>query len=194
MKSNSAILVINCGSSGVKFALLADEADAPRRLWSGALQRLGLPEGRFRAKAEDGAILFDEIVDIPNHVAALDLLVSRVADFTSRNTLGAVGHRIVHGGDECDRPLLVTPALEARLRRLVQLAPLHLPHNLAGIAAVKVARPELPQVACFDTAFHRAARRRPPRMKRPSISFRNASPVARSTKEEFEQRKRLLSD
>ncbi len=154
MKSNSAILVINCGSSSVKFALFADEADAPRRLWSGALQRLGLPEGRFAAKAEDGAILFDETIDIPNHVAALDLLLARVAELAPPNALGAIGHRIVHGGDDCDCPLLVTPALEARLRRLVPLAPLHLPHNLAGIAAVKVARPELPQVACFDTAFH----------------------------------------
>ncbi len=86
MKSNSAILVINCGSSSVKFAFFADEADAPRRLWSGALQRLGLPEGRFIAKAEDGAILFDETVDISNHVAALDLLLSRVADLTSSAT------------------------------------------------------------------------------------------------------------
>ncbi len=186
MTSNSAILVINCGSSSVKFALFADEADAPRRLWSGALQRLGLPEGRFRAKAEDGAILFDETIDIPDHVAALDLLLSRVADLTSRNTLGAVGHRVVHGGDACDCPLLVTPALEARLRRLIPLAPLHLPHNLAGIAAVKVALPELPQVACFDTAFHHGLprlarltglprrRRDPPlRLPRPVLRVRN---------------------
>ena len=154
MISDSTILVINCGSSSVKFALFADEADAPRRLWSGALQRLGLPEGRFVAKGKDGAILFDETVDIPNHVTALDLLISRVEDLTSRNALWAVGHRVVHGGDDCDCPLVVTAALEARLRKLIPLAPLHLPHNLAGIAAVRNARPDLPQVACFDTAFH----------------------------------------
>ncbi len=154
MKSNSAILVINCGSSSVKFALFSAEEDAPRRLWSGALQRLGLPEGRFVAKGKDGAILFDETVDISNHVTALHLLLSRVEDLTSRNALWAVGHRVVHGGDDCDCPLVVTAALEARLRKLIPLAPLHLPHNLAGIAAVRNARPDLPQVACFDTAFH----------------------------------------
>jgi acetate kinase len=154
MTSNDAILVINCGSSSIKFALFADEADAPRRLCSGALQRLGLPEGRFRATAEDGTILFDETVDIPNHLAALDFLLSRVEEITSRNALEAVGHRVVHGGDECDCPLHVTAALEARLRKLIPLAPLHLPHNLAGITAVRVRRPDLPQVASFDTAFH----------------------------------------
>lgn len=152
--SDPTLLIINCGSSSVKFALFAAEEDAPRRLWSGALQRLGLPEGRFVAKGKDGAVVFDEAVDIPNHEAALDLLLSRVEDLASRNALGAVGHRVVHGGDECDCALLVTPVLEGRLRRLVPLAPLHLPHNLAGIAAVKVARPGLPQVASFDTAFH----------------------------------------
>ncbi len=152
--SDPTILAINCGSSSVKFALFSAEEDAPRRLWSGALQRLGLPEGRFVAKGKDGAILFDETVDIPNHVTALDLLLSRVEDLTSRNALWAVGHRVVHGGDDCDCPLVVTAALEARLRKLIPLAPLHLPHNLAGIAAVRNARPDLPQVACFDTAFH----------------------------------------
>ncbi len=152
--SDPTILAINCGSSSVKFALFSAEEDAPRRLWSGALQRLGLPEGRFVAKGKDGAILFDETVDISNHVTALHLLLSRVEDLTSRNALWAVGHRVVHGGDDCDCPLVVTAALEARLRKLIPLAPLHLPHNLAGIAAVRNARPDLPQVACFDTAFH----------------------------------------
>jgi acetate kinase len=68
----------------------------------------------------------------------------------------AVGHRIVHGGLDCDCPLMVTPAVEKRLRGLIPLAPLHQPHNLAGIAAVRTARPRLPQIACFDTAFHRS--------------------------------------
>lgn len=154
MTFDRTILVINCGSSSVKFALFADERAGPRRVWSGALQRLGLPEGRFTANAEDGGVLFNETRDIPNHVAALDLLLTRVEQLTSHGRLWAVGHRVVHGGDACDCPLPVTPALEARLQGLVPLAPLHLPHNLAGIAAVRAARPGLPQVASFDTAFH----------------------------------------
>ncbi len=68
--------------------------------------------------------------------------------------LTAVGHRIVHGGPDCDCPKRVTPALLARLKRLVVLAPLHLPANIAGIEAVRAARPDLRQVACFDTSFH----------------------------------------
>jgi acetate kinase len=152
--SDPIILVINCGSSSVKFALFADDRDVPRRLWSGALERIGLPKGRFKAKARDGGVLFDEPHDIPNHVAALEFLFSRVEKFVPRNRIRAVGHRVVHGGDECDCSLPVTPVLEARLRKLIPLAPLHLPHNLAGILALRLRRPGLLQVASFDTAFH----------------------------------------
>jgi acetate kinase len=154
MTSESAILVVNCGSSSIKFALFAADRGAPRRRWSGALERLGLPDGRFSAATEGGGILFDEIRDIPNHVAALDMLLSRLEELLPRDRLWAVGHRVVHGGDACDCPLFVTPTLEARLRKLIPLAPLHLPHNLAGIMAVRVRRPDLPQIASFDTAFH----------------------------------------
>lgn len=154
MISDPVILVINCGSSSVKFALFADERGVPRRLWSGALDRIGLSEARFRAKGADGDELFDETQDIPNHVAALDLLISKLEKLFQHDRIQAVGHRVVHGGDGCDCPLIVTAALQARLRKLIPLAPLHLPHNLAGIMAVRVRRPDLPQVACFDTAFH----------------------------------------
>ncbi len=154
MKSDSAILVVNSGSSSVKFALFAGEGGAQRRLISGALERLGLPGARFRARDEDAKILIDETRDIPNHIAALDLLLSNIEALAPHHQIHAVGHRVVHGGENCDCPLLVTPALEARLRELIPLAPLHLPHNLAGIMAVRVRRPDLPQVACFDTAFH----------------------------------------
>jgi acetate kinase len=81
-------------------------------------------------------------------------LLDAVEQHPSGARLTAVGHRIVHGGPECDCPILVTAGLEARLRKLSPLAPMHQPHNLAGIAAVRSARRNLPQVACFDTAFH----------------------------------------
>ena len=151
---DGTILVINSGSSSVKFALFDMAADEPRRVWQGALERIGFDAGRFAATDVRGTILIDETLAIPNHVVALDLLLGWVEDRMSQKDLIAVGHRVVHGGEECDCSLLVTPALEVRLKRLIPLAPLHLPHNLAGIVAVRLRRPDLPQVASFDTAFH----------------------------------------
>ena len=151
--ASGAILVINCGSSSVKFALFAAEEPLPR-LWSGAIERIGLANGRFHAVDAEGATVLDETGDIADHDTALRLLLDAIERHSSGARLAAVGHRVVHGGPECDCPVVVTAALEARLRQLIPLAPLHQPHNLAGIAAVRSARPSLPQVACFDTAFH----------------------------------------
>jgi acetate kinase len=151
--SSGTILVINCGSSSVKFALFAMGDPLPR-LRSGAIERIGLANGRFRAIDTDGAIAIDDARDIASHDEALALLLDAIDRHPSGPPLAAVGHRVVHGGPECDCPVLVTAALEARLRQLVPLAPLHQPHNLAGIAAVRSVRPGLPQVASFDTAFH----------------------------------------
>jgi len=153
MSAATAILVINSGSSSVKFALFAAE-EPLSRLWSGAIERIGLANGRFHAVDAEGATVIDETRDIADHDAALRLLLDAVEEHSSDARLVAVGHRIVHGGPDCDCPVVVTAALEAKLRRLNPLAPLHQPHNLAGIAAVRKARPGLPQIACFDTAFH----------------------------------------
>jgi acetate kinase len=139
----------------VKFALFAAEKPLTR-LWSGAIERIGLANGRFHAVDAEGTTVLDETRDIADHDVALRLLLDAIEPHTSGARLAAVGHRVVHGGRECDCPVVVTAALEARLRRLIPLAPLHQPHNLAGIAAVRSARPSLPQVACFDTAFHRS--------------------------------------
>lgn len=155
MAAEDGILVVNSGSSSVKFALFDAASDAPRRVWSGALERIGFDQGRFAATDVRGTTLVDEAPALPDHAAALDLLLGWVERRTSDTELIGVGHRVVHGGEDCDCPLLVTPGLEARLNRLIPLAPLHLPHNLAGIAAVRARRPDLPQVASFDTAFHR---------------------------------------
>lgn len=154
MRVKETFLVINCGSSSIKFALFADEENAPTRLWSGALQRIGLPDSRFRAEADGNGARIDETHDIPNHIVALDLLLSNVEKFEPDSQIKAVGHRVVHGGDECDCSLVVTAELEARLRKLIPLAALHLPHNLAGITAVRLRHPGILQVAAFDTAFH----------------------------------------
>lgn len=153
MADDSTILVINSGSSSVKFALFDGEAALPR-LWSGAIERIGLANAHFRAVDARGAPVIDKTADIADHGAALRLLLDAVDDRDSRATVAAVGHRVVHGGPDCDCPLVVTAALEDRLRKLIPLAPLHQPNSLAGITAVRSARPDLLQVACFDTAFH----------------------------------------
>lgn len=154
MIANPVVLVINSGSSSVKFALFDLSADEPDRMCSGVLERIGLDSGRFKARDMDGSPLIDEPEDIPNHVVALDVLLAWIEQQTIGAELVGVGHRVVHGGPDCDCALRVTPALEAHLKRLVPLAPLHLPHNLAGIAAIRLRRPDIVQVASFDTAFH----------------------------------------
>lgn len=154
MAADGAILVINSGSSSVKFALFETVSVEPQRIWSGSLERIGFDDGRFLVRTADGTALVDETREIPDHDTALDLLLNWIEDRDTQAAPIAVGHRVVHGGENCDCPLLVTPVLETELKQLVPLAPLHLPHNLAGITAVRRQRPGLPQVACFDTAFH----------------------------------------
>lgn len=150
---DGASLVINSGSSSVKFALFAGGA-SPVRLWSGAAERIGLPDSRIHAVDIDGNAVLEHGDHVTDHEAALGLVMDAIEAHPAGAPLAAVGHRVVHGGEKCDCPALLTDALEAELRSLIPLAPLHQPHNLAGIAAVRAHRPDLPQVACFDTAFH----------------------------------------
>jgi acetate kinase len=153
-----AILVVNAGSSSVKFQIFDSSApDAPRRLLKGQVDGIGA-RPRLRAEASDGSPVVDqsyaatEVADVPTATA--------VAAEWLRQTPGieliAVGHRVVHGGPDYDRPVLIDKNVLARLERYVALAPLHQPNNLAVIRALLTLRPELAQVACFDTAFHRS--------------------------------------
>lgn len=147
------ILTLNAGSSSLKFALFTAVGN-PRRLWSGSIDRIGLPNARFQLSDARKTVVVDEPGSLDCHEAALTRLLSAIASLPGALDLVAVGHRVVHGGPECDCPKRVTPALTARLRRLTSLAPLHIPPNLAGIDAVLATRPDLLQVACFDTSFH----------------------------------------
>lgn len=153
MSSDQAILVLNCGSSSLKFAIFGRKASVPR-LYSGAVERIGSRKSHFRVRDGSGGLVLDATEAIADHRAALARVLGVLEEPVKVPRLGAVGHRVVHGGEGCDCPLPITDALEQRLRGLIPLAPLHLPHNLAGIAAVREARPQLAQVACFDTAFH----------------------------------------
>ncbi|HEY9038346.1 MAG TPA: acetate/propionate family kinase [Roseovarius sp.] len=151
--SEQVILTLNAGSSSLKFALFSAIRN-PRRLWSGAIDRIGSPNAHFRLSDARKTVVVDEPGSLDSHEAALTRLLTAIASLPGSLDLVAVGHRVVHGGPECDCPKRVTPALTERLRRLTSLAPLHIPPNLAGIDAVLAARPDLLQVACFDTSFH----------------------------------------
>jgi acetate kinase len=150
-----AILVVNAGSSSVKFQIFGIEGGAPGRLVKGQIDGIGT-HPRLAAKADDGSSLIDKtfavdkIADVPAAIAAVASWLRETQSFN----LVAVGHRVVHGGPKYDRPVIVDQAVVVNLEQYVSLAPLHQPNNLAPIRALMKSRPELLQVACFDTAFH----------------------------------------
>lgn len=153
-----AILVLNAGSSSLKFSLfdLVGAVDL-QAIAVGQLEGLGTAP-HLTAKDGEGRIIAETrwpTDDVASHAQALQVIMALLdASFQSRELVG-VGHRVVHGGAEYAAPLLITPQVLETLRTFVPLAPLHQPHNLAAINALQEARPDLPQVACFDTAFHR---------------------------------------
>jgi acetate kinase len=151
------ILVINAGSSSVKFQVFGIGASEPlQRLVKGQIDGIG-SRPRLTAQASDKSSLIDSAYpsgDIPDVPAAIAAVAAWLRE-TQRFNLVAVGHRVVHGGPNYDRPVLIDRAVLANLERFVSLAPLHQPNNLAPIRTLLARRPDLPQVACFDTAFHR---------------------------------------
>jgi acetate kinase len=157
-RPGAAILVLNAGSSSLKFSLFAHEGGAFRVVVRGEVDGL---DGQPRFEARDGAGVAlpgpEPVESRPEqpHEAALHAVLGWLDKHGGQDPLSAAGHRVVHGGEDHGDPSLVTPALLEALGALVPLAPLHQPHNLAAIRALAALRPGLPQVACFDTAFHR---------------------------------------
>ncbi len=151
------ILVVNAGSSSVKFQVYeAGDPSNLKRLVKGRMDGVG-SRPRLRAEASDGASLVDctfEVKTVPDVPAAIETAGSWLRD-TQKLAPKAVGHRVVHGGPEFDRPILIDADVLGKLEDYVPLAPLHQPSNLASIRTILARFPELPQVACFDTAFHR---------------------------------------
>jgi acetate kinase len=150
-------LVLNAGSSSLKFCVYRRPGPGVSELAArGQIEGIGTAP-RLSAKDAKGARLADEKLApaVRDARAALDVLAGWLrAHYGGARVLG-VGHRVVHGGPRQSGPARVTPELLAELRALVPLAPLHQPHNLAAIEAVSELLPETPQVACFDTSFHR---------------------------------------
>ena len=148
------ILVINSGSSSIKFQLL-DMEDESVRL-SGLLERIGEPAAELSLSQGDGSRR-RETVDAPGHDRGMALILDALnasAVLTEDQPLSAIGHRVVHGGEAFRAPVLLDDVSVRQIEDCVPLAPLHNPANLAGIEACRRLFPALPQVAVFDTAFH----------------------------------------
>ena len=147
------LLTINGGSSSIKFALF--EADGPLlRLLDGAIDRIGLPDAMLRVKGLNSADNFSRPVAAPDHAVAAGVVLDCIVERGGRGALIAAGHRVVHGGPEYSQPQRITPEMVADLRALSPFDPDHLPEEILLIEALRLRFPELPQVACFDTAFH----------------------------------------
>ncbi len=151
------VLVVNAGSSSLKFQIFdVGDPHSPACAVKGQIDGIGT-RPRLRAVKPDGQSLIDrnyeagQIRDLPAAIKVTGDWLRALEGFN----LVAVGHRVVHGGPDFDRPLLLNQEIVFKLERYVPLAPLHQPNNLAPVRSLLATRPELPQVACFDTAFHR---------------------------------------
>lgn len=150
------ILVINCGSSSLKYQLIDMEKEEV--LAKGLVERIGIDGSRIKHEVKDKEKKVIEI-ELPDHKAALDLVIKSIVDpeigaIKSVKEINAVGHRVVHGGEDFSESVLITDDVMKVIEKNVELAPLHNPPNIIGINACKELMPEVPQVAAFDTAFH----------------------------------------
>ncbi len=151
---NSDILVLNSGSSSIKFGLYDGDDEGLPLLGHGQIEGLGAAV-RLRAVDHNGAPVVDKALgEGLDHGQAMALLVAWGREREMAREIAAVGHRVVHGGTRFKAAVRVDTAVLAELEQLNPLAPLHQPHNLAGIRTLAELEPALPQVACFDTAFH----------------------------------------
>ena len=155
--SAKAILALNAGSSSIKFALFEVDGGAISAISRGQVEGIGTAP-HFLAKDPAGKLLIERRwkASDETHEALLGVLLDWVTAHLGDDVLAAVGHRVVHGGPRHERPERVTDTLLDELEALTKLAPLHQPHSLSPIRTITALRPGLPQVACFDTAFHHA--------------------------------------
>ena len=150
------ILVLNCGSSSVKYKLIDTTSEA--MLAEGGVEKIGLPDGFLKYKKADGS---KEIIDLGHidHLAAVKAILNLLTDpvegcIKSYDEIDAVGHRVVHGGEKFAESVLITDEVKDMIKQCYDLAPLHNPANMTGIEAITALMPAVPQVAVFDTAFH----------------------------------------
>ncbi len=153
------ILTINAGSSSIKFALFPlDHPISPVAEVSGQIDGIGAEVTKMVAKNRAGERIADQALsgERVSHAQAFDALLKWFTATYTGWEIVAVGHRVVHGGDRYSQPTVIDAQVLAHLTGFTPLAPLHQPHNVAGIVALQALLPNVPQVACFDTAFHRS--------------------------------------
>jgi acetate kinase len=147
------ILTINGGSSSIKFALF-EAGGSLRRILEGGIERIGLPESTLKVKGLNLADNFSRPVTAPDHTVAVGALMDWIEERIGAGMLTAVGHRVVHGGPKYSEPQRITADMVEELHRLSPFDPDHLPEEILLTGAFHRRFPDLPQVACFDTAFH----------------------------------------
>lgn len=150
------ILVLNCGSSSIKYKLY--DMDGEKVLAQGGVERIGLDEAFIKVKLADGSKR-QIMADLPTHKEGVQLVFKCLLDpelgaIKSLDEIGAVGHRVVQGGDLFEKSCIVTPEVEKGIESLIDLAPVHNKGHLAGLKAVDELMPNVPQVTVFDNAFH----------------------------------------
>ena len=150
------ILVLNCGSSSVKYKLI--DSESKEVLAEGGVEKIGLPDSFLKFKRPD-ASKETIVVDMPTHTEAVKNVLKVLTDpkegvIKSFDEIGAVGHRVVHGMEKFNKSVLITPEVIEQVKECYPVAPLHNPANITGIEAVTAILPDVPQVGVFDTAFH----------------------------------------
>ncbi len=150
------IAVVNAGSSSIKFAIF-EVNDDQQLLFGGQIEQIGVAP-RLIVKSSKGEKVLENEWDAKevDHRSATRIILETAIGLIGGRPVSGVGHRVVHGGTQFTAPTLITKEIVASLKSLCPLAPLHQPHNLAPIEAIQAAAPHVPQVACFDTAFHQS--------------------------------------
>lgn len=151
------ILVLNCGSSSVKYKLIDLKGNEQNILAEGGVEKVGLPDSFLKFKFNGEKVTIT--TSMPNHDIAIRVILDNLTSakygcIKDYNEINAVGHRVVHGGEKFNGSVLITDEVIAKVKECYDLAPLHNPVNIAGIEAISSILPDVPQVGVFDTAFH----------------------------------------
>ena len=167
------ILVLNCGSSSIKYQVIDMETASSKLLTKGIVERIGLPEGDLVHKPV-GKEPFELRQPIPDHTTGIRLVLDALTDpqhgvIRSLDEVKAVGHRVAHGGEYFPESCLVTEEVKEKIRSLFEIAPLHNPANLEGVLSIEKVLPGVPQVTVFDTSFHQTI---------PAVNYMYALPHA----------------
>lgn len=167
------ILVLNCGSSSIKYQVIDMEDASSKLLAKGIVERIGLPEGDLTHKPV-GKEPFELHQPIPDHTTGIKLVLDALTDsahgvIASLDEVKAVGHRVAHGGEFFPESCIVTEEVKSKIRSLFEIAPLHNPANLEGVLSIEKVLPGVPQVTVFDTSFHQTI---------PAVNYMYALPHA----------------